>query len=214
MKVYQNLEISGSPDQIAAFLDGFPDAGTGWARDEEKSRRLPGYIAVKVPVRPELPDATLYLYWPDGAIAAVVANIVPVTDDLGPEVYNRIVRSFYSECVQERAAQFGLSVELSADEERIEDYLTNRSLDLLILFSESATKSNAASHPKDREHWMAFLAASLPEGEEVKRPLLEDWLESHGWPVEVARQLGEEYQFALEFVNYMSSPQDTVRAAR
>src|SRR5579872_1812780 len=98
MKIYQDLNIEGAPDKIAAFLDGFPDPGSGWTRNEEKSSRLPSYVAIDIPKRPDLSMGTVYLHWPDGSIVCQLANIIPVDEDLGTEAYNRIVNAFYTDC--------------------------------------------------------------------------------------------------------------------
>jgi hypothetical protein len=213
MKVFQNLTIDGWTANVSKFLDGFPDASTGWIRNEEKGGRLPDYVAIDVPKRPELCDATVYLHISQDNAACSLTNIIPKGNDLSPEEYNKIVRVFYEECVSERAKQFGVDVDLSASEIHLEDSLTEPTMALLRSFSRLANKSNAASHPNDRERWLKYLAVSLVEGERADRELLEDWLIEDGWPDEIARELGHEYEFADELIGTIRAEKESVGAA-
>lgn len=214
MKVFQELSIEGPNSEIAAFLDDFPDPATGWKRDDQKSRQLPGYVAISVPQRQELPEATVYLYFPEDSVACILANIIPSSGDLNPETYNRVLQAFHTECVRDRAKRHELQVNISPAEIKLEDSISPPSMSLLRQFSDSANKANAASHPRDRERWLTFLAASLSDGEIIDRGLLEDWLLQNGWPEEIATELGNEYVFASELMPYVQPDRDSVSALR
>src|SRR5207245_2329219 len=90
-----------------------------------------------------------------------VGNIVPMDDRrLTYDEYNNILEDFFHKVVLPATADRAVHAQLSADEVKIETWLSDGAASLLRAFSRAANKSTGSAHPADRERWEAFLIAA------------------------------------------------------
>lgn len=215
MQDYKELEIKAEPDRLAQLIDRLSSIhqSNGWKR----SRHLEDNLGRIDPV-----GNTWYCFSCDEADSRsaadlwlthrsadhlYVCNIVPKSDRrLSYESYNQIISSFerFASAV---AAEADVSVIVSGGMLDIAEYLSPKSLNLLVRFSDLANKSTGSSHPLDQRRWFEFLLEVHRESSKLTSYELNRWLvEERYWPPDGASSLVSEYeqgrallQFAEEF---------------
>lgn len=211
MRRFRDLVISGTEDQLRAFVEDLSARLQGWARDEEREQQLErDFIggakstAIRTPPGGELPDAMLYLYREVGAGKCSVGNIVPVErGTLSIQQYNGILQSFYDAYVRDRAEQFGLTARLSKEVITSRDVLSEENAHLLHRFSVCANMSTGSGHPADGGRWRDFITSSFRSEEILDSGSLTGLLADEGWPDEQIHKLVSEYESAIDVLwNY------------
>ena len=220
MKVYQDLTISGKPEDMLAFLDSLKQGANGWTLDNA----TPGYamtssreFAFAVPPKQGLKSATLYLHVNADNTSCLLANIVPPRGELSPEEYNSIVQTFYVDMAQAKASQYHLHVSLSAEDVFLEDTLSPENMHLLEQFAALANKATGSSYPSDYERWVGFIGASVRDRQILNAELLRQWLVEQGFPGDVTSDLYREYQLGVDLTKHWQNlprEQDAVGATR
>jgi hypothetical protein len=103
MRVFQDLTISGKPEDLQKLRRALLSSTNGWKPYEKNedwtkrsssSSQVRPFIAMDVPKLSRLRPATLFLLLKDEDQTAYVGNIVPDTGSLSPEEYNAILKSF------------------------------------------------------------------------------------------------------------------------
>lgn len=202
---FQNLTITGTAEELKAFIEDLTERLEGWQQDSRPEHGLVAKcIAIRTPSGGGLPDAMLYL---SGSIEAGLyhmANIVPMgCDSLSREQYNAILQAFYDQCVRDRTALFGITAELTQADVRADDVLSWETVELLHLFSTLANKSTGSSHPADGKRWRDFISQSFRTDQILDSDSLSGLLMDEGWPEESAHELAAEYQSAIRVLrNY------------
>lgn len=133
-----------------------------------------------------------------------VSNIIPIESGrLSYAQYNAALQEFARCIVAPAAATLGLEIELTADRESPEDWMSSASVKRLKQFSRGANKSTGSSHPYDRERWFAFICGVHMEGREIDTDKLARWLlEVERWHDDGASDLAIEYEFARELLKH------------
>ncbi|MEY2893104.1 MAG: hypothetical protein RJA98_3012 [Pseudomonadota bacterium] len=174
-----------------------------WRHDAQQEQNVKAYavdnedvIALIRAATDDIDEAGLVLWQEESGYK--VANIVPHNvGELGIAKYNAILRDFVERIASPAAIAGGFEVQLSAPQQSIEDWVDPEAATLLRRFSSLANMSTGAAHPRDKQRWFEFLIAAhrLSVGLDTDR--LARWLaEVEGWPVETARELAIEYEFA------------------
>ena len=229
MRLFQDLTISGEPDDLQMLRTELLRSPNGWVpfeqNDEWTSRpssrsQVRPFIAINVPERSHLRPATLFLLLKEGGQSAYVGNIVPDSEFLSPEEYNAILKSFLEECIQPYEDHYHLKCLFSQEFIFMQDLLSEPNQALLRDFVHQANKSAGASHPNDYERWITFIGASVRAGERLRTDLLTMWLEEQGFPPYIASDLVQQYNFGFDLIEKMAmdvphkAGQDAVHAGR
>lgn len=131
-----------------------------------------------------------------------VSNVIPIDSGrLSYAQYNAALQEFARRIVAPAATALGLDIELTADRESPEDWMSSVSVERLMRFSRGANKSTGSSHPYDRERWFAFICGVHREDRDIDTDKLARWLrEVERWHEEGANDLAIEYEFARELL--------------
>jgi hypothetical protein len=211
MKVFRDLYLTGSPDQIRATVAEIERSlSDRWRRDLESERRLKegaingrdAYCFART-ARASEPAAALFLMeQDDGSLS--VTNIIPrEVGELSYDQYNAVIKEFHDRFAQPAAKKTGAVVALTADEKGIDSWLSTHAAKTLQSFSSLANKSTGSGHPLDRERWFAFLLAAHDERSELDCTTLRRWLvESERWSELAAMDLAVEYEFGRELLAF------------
>ncbi|MCW3099454.1 MAG: hypothetical protein JWL77_5072 [Chthonomonadaceae bacterium] len=214
MRLFQDLIISGHPDDLEKFRTELLHSSNGWEtfeRNDEWTQEAPSsaqvrpFIAINVPKLSRLRSATLFLLLKDEGQSAFVGNIVPDSDSLSPEEYNAILKSFFEECIQPHKDHLHLQCLFSSEFVFIEDTLSPENLALLRNFEIMANKSTGASHPNDYSRWINFIVASVRDKERLDTELLRIWLMDQGFPPYIASDLVQQYKFGFDLIEKMAT---------
>lgn len=136
-----------------------------------------------------------------------VANIVPKkTSELVYESYNNILEEFTFKYVKPAAEKLGVEIELTSDEETLEDWVSKDTEKKLRTFSACANKSTGSSHPCDQQRWFDFIISAFNEKNKLQSDYLQRWLiEESGWTEEKAIELVIEYEFGIALLEHFVS---------
>jgi hypothetical protein len=214
MKVFQDLTLTGRPDDLNAFMVAIVLRSAGANASDwmpGTSLDTPDYVALQVPARICSMPSTLYLFWDKHTDSIKVTNIVPVARhaELTVDQYNTILQAFYCEFVE--AGVYGsLHAELTPESIYIEDQLSSANMELLKHFAQFADKSTGSTHPRDYRRWLAFISARARDQEILDTGLLQAWFIDQGWPSDVASTLVSEYRFGVDLI-HLPSAEDTVQ---
>src|SRR5580700_10329211 len=113
MKVFRELTIKGTSDQLAAFIDGIAPrlAGSGWGGGEYPQHDPPKMFCFTCP---ETAGRTASEIWVGyrGPNELYVSNVIPKAyrGQLLPEDYNEILREFYDRFALPVATEQHLSI--------------------------------------------------------------------------------------------------------
>ena len=131
-----------------------------------------------------------------------VTNIVPIeADQLSHAQYNAALQDFAEKIVKPTTKALALDIEMSADVQSPEDWMSPTSAELLKRFSRNANKSTGSSHPFDRERWHEFIIGLHAERREIDTEKLGRWLQDvERWSDEAAIDLIIEYEFGRDLL--------------
>ena len=212
MKLYQDLDILGTREQLARFIDQVEQLlSDGW----ERSRPLEKEVLISMlgdmycfhcTASGTRPESNLWLAKrPDGNL--YVSNILSAGHpSLRFDRYNSILQEFYLRFVSPAARLTGIDARLGPAETHIEDFLSVDTAALLRNFSRLANRS--FPYRPDRQRWNEFVTAAHRDGATLSSSLLERWLvEEEGWSQDQASELGRDYERARDLLNvYESQP--------
>ena len=135
-----------------------------------------------------------------------VTNIVPREfGELSKDQYNSILMTFYNS-LKPLCKKHSIQVEITSDNQSMEDWVSEETYKNLKRFSGAANKSTGSSHPCDQERWFAFIISVLRNDEKLDPSQLERWLvEEEGWHYDIASELAIEYEQGLSLLNYFVS---------
>src|SRR5690606_15672910 len=112
------------------------------------------------------------------------------------------LEDFSASVAQPAAAAAGFTVEMTAAEQGLDNWLPTEAAEALRSFSSHANKATGSSHPQDRERWFAFLLAVHRSRAERDTGFLVRWLtEVEGWSDDEAHTLAIEYEFGLALLD-------------
>ena len=200
-KVFRDLVVYGDPpvlDSVVTRIEA--RLADGWYRDREREARLWRGQSEFCFVRPsssEFPAVALLMCARGRRLS--VTNIVADRRELSCDEYNAILAEFYLNFFHAAASEVGSAIELSPDEQSLEEVFGWRAADLLKSFSHCANKSR--THPADLRRWMEFLVRLYSQSNrKYDLDLLATWLREDGWSVEKTNQLISQCEFARDLL--------------
>ena len=148
------------------------------------------------------PVASLWIFPRSEGNGLYVSNIVPrEVGELGKDLYNEILKDFYSRVASEAAGTVGWSATMTGDDRPIESWLGENSAQLLMEFSGSASKATGSSHPLDAIRWRTFLISAHRAQAKLDATRLAEWLSGQGWTEERAAELAIEYEQSRDLLS-------------
>ena len=130
-------------------------------------------------------------------------NIIPANSNkLSKEEYNYLLNEFVKVFINRTAADYHAEVVMSKPVLELLDYIDKDVFDALVIFSEMANKSTGHSHPCDERRWCDFILLSASKERRLSVDYLEGWLVDHGWPSDMANELGLDYEYGLTLLDY------------
>jgi len=216
MKIFRNLVLRGTSDQIAAAVDAIQKAmrdNDEWQRDWALEQRVrfdvtwgqsdsPIYCFACLQ-KDRRPAASLWITQKEANIFHV-SNILPAAKrQLTVDEYNDILKEFFDRFLLPTLEKTGMSAELTECYASPEQWLPAEAAEKLRTFSKCANKGTGSSHPADRVRWNDFVVAAHQGRGELDAATLRRWLiEIEGWPPEVADQLAVEYEYGRELLAF------------
>jgi hypothetical protein len=205
MKVYRDLKIQGTSEQLQALVTEMDKVFTDeWTRELEMEERWcrdmlsPSSIVrcYSCPERGLRTASTLFLTSDeDGRIR--VTNIVPEAKELSRDQYNAILEEFYKSCVLPAATRVELSATLTPKDKALTDWVSEETMRRLQQFSRIANQSSL--HPYDEQRWIKSIISAHIEDSELDAEMLRRWfVEEQGWAEERASKLAAQYEFARQ----------------
>ena len=179
-----------------------------WRHAQAREAELSGHagrdaemIAFEREARDDI-DAVGLVLWSRGE-EFEVCNIVPLKVlELGRHRYNAALEDFVRQVAAPAADEVGYTLELTAGQAKLDDWLAPDVAETLRGFSDSANKATGSSHPMDRERWFAFLLAAHRNPGNLDADRLGRWLvEVERWPDEKAQDLVVQYEFGLKLLD-------------
>lgn len=207
---FQDLSVWGSAESVGQMKNVVASAlSSPWSRDAEAEKQTAAgstyqdVLIVRRGRTNDVPAATLFMF--KGDRGWTVGNIVPSeVRSLSKAQYNAILSEFCDRFVRPVATELGLSVEISADHQSLEDWLPPDAVSALRSFSAAANKSTGSGHPLDKQRWYAFLTLAHGHTENFDASLLTQWLvQIEHWPEGIATDLASEYEFGLGLLDYV-----------
>jgi hypothetical protein len=204
VKTFRNLTVEcGSASkgpEIKSLVDAMmPLLDHGWRRDTKREQELKSDHSLQLYCfacsrKNRRKAARLFLGSSDGQIR--VTNIVPdEVNQLSHDEYNLIICEFSQLFVKPAAETLGYRIVLTEDEERIDDFLTPRTGELLRAYSAGSHKGQS-SLPAERVTWLQFLIAAHRENAKLDGYRLKRWLtEEERWWEDSASEAADEYEF-------------------
>lgn len=167
MNIYKELSFVGDK----ASLDNFKQMASTFAHGDWKyalSYRMKDYITFDY-VGNEVASAEVSIYygkdtWRQGYIK--VGNIVPLRkDQLSIDEYNAVLDLFYEDVIVPNQTYLK-GIKIVGPESEVFyplKYISQKALDKLERFCNSANKSTGSSHPSDEERWFDFICQTVDD---------------------------------------------------
>jgi hypothetical protein len=180
------------------ILESLPRAESKWWVDIERSTYLARanrkeFFAVRTLGGLSYPAAELGFIAREPDTFRVV-NVVPVEQgQLTRTQYNRILLDFYDVHVRPREAP-GFCPAPPRGERDISEYLDEKGIDLLAVFSDAANKSTGNTHPLDFERWAQFVSHSFRGNQILPGHILLAALVAQQWQADEAIELVGQYE--------------------
>lgn len=209
MKIFRDLFIHITGEQTDSFIekiDGILD--DGWIHDteaEKESEEFAEYdfIYFSCTAKDNRNSALLAFARKDEEVL-YVSNIVPKDKpELSCDEYNCILEEFCNRFIVPVSEELKIKVDLTTNDENMEDWISEAYFKKLRLFSVAANKSTGSAHPLDQKRWLDFLVSVHHEHRNLHSSQLQRWLvEVENWPEDVAVDLSIEYQFAMNLLDF------------
>jgi hypothetical protein len=184
---------------LAEATDLWAHAGDKEALAKKYMTNLEDVIAFERESRGDVPAIAMMLW--ERADGYYVSNIVPQqTGQLTIGQYNAVLQDFEAEVARPASQKVGFWVKATGSRQSLEDWMSAETAKRLLTFSRCANKSTGASHPLDRERWLAFVISSHRDGLEVQGYLSRWLIEAEHWPEEIAHRLAIQYEQGLELL--------------
>lgn len=213
MKVFRDLRIMGTPEQLEGLLKNVEESLTaGWNRNIETEKLMVFRVPLKsycftCDARDGRKEGSLHLMRSDEEMLQV-SNIIPPAGKahLSYDEYNRILDDFHSRFIEPLAKKHNVGVWLSNPDVDMTEWLTDETAKKLQAFSSAANKRTGSSHPDDQKRWHAFLVAAHEEKTTLTPDSLERWLkEEEGWDEDQSWKLAINYESARLLLEYYDS---------
>lgn len=210
MKTFRDLFIHLEGHSVEELVSLLTDrCHPPWTRETSKEEDLPGLspkmFCFERSADEQLPGAALFITNKEADVW-YVPNIVPTeTGELGYDTYNKILLEFKNSVLHPAVENTGIKVNVTEDHVFIKDVAGHDVEAALIQFSNLANKSTGSSHPRDRERWFRFLVLANNKEADLSGELVIRTLVELGWSEERAYDLGIEFEFSQELLDFAKS---------
>jgi hypothetical protein len=210
LKRTRNLELFGSPSELASFADEVEKlCPPNWTRNKSEEARIskeafsPMYC---FDYKNDSNPAHLWMAYDKKNEKLWVANIVPRhnlhTEDERYDYYNGTLLKFWA-FAQKVADAKGLKSNLSDEDVTTDNLLPPDVAKKFRAFSGLANRSTGSSHPNDQERWFDFIVSVHRSQSDLDANTLERLLhEEEHWPESAALKLALEYEFARALLRF------------
>ncbi len=183
MKKYVELTIQGDDSSIVAFVEklkSYSSDSFKFKEVREDNVIRDGYYVEFSAKKTSDYKARVILIWNEDGLR--MCNVIPKTVSfLEVEQYNSVVRHFYEDVIEHSKIN-GVSVEITKEENSMQDLISESSYRALTLWESLCNKSGPTSHPNDRERWMDFICQLYINDDHLSLSDFRNWLiEDKGW---------------------------------
>jgi len=211
MKVFRDLYLHVQESIEEQFISEISNKlPQNWSRNIENEKRLNTASGIKYycficEKTDRLEQASVALTRKNSNII-YVPNIVPKEfGELSKDQYNSILLDFNDKVISPICKQLTVKVEITSDNQNIEDWVSEETSIKLKSFSGAANKSTGSSHPCDQERWFAFIVSIFRHNEKLDASQLANWLiKEEGWQYDIASELASEYEQGLLLLTYFN----------
>lgn len=209
MKVFRDLYLYITPQQENDFFEEIKKTlPEGWKREtelEKESHRESGikYYFFSCSKNDEIEDALIALARKNAEVV-YIANIVPKKiGELGIEKYNKILMYFYENILLPVCQDRHINIEVTSDQQSMEDWVSISTYEKLKRFSAVANKSTGTAHPSDQERWFDFVISVIENNDSLSTDQLRRWLiEEEGWPSDIVAEMVIEFEQEIALLKY------------
>lgn len=208
MDVYPDARVMGAEAAMSRLIKELRGLRTGaWLHANDLDAE--GGMAAFRFTGDGLPTVTLWLTkksMSEGLVALRVTQVVPAGQQrISPEEYQAAIESFFS-TVREITTALSLDAEfhVGGTTRTVDDYLAG-SLCRQHLDSFTANANVQVLHPLDRDRWLAFCICCHASRKTVPTEILQEHLESKGFPSSSAESLAESLAEAEQLLSAYDS---------
>lgn len=216
MKVFRNLTIEGSQDNLEKVLERVIEAiannlDGGWRRNEEEEAEInsvPKFdsklYCFSCSESEKRRESNLWLSHAFKENRLSVSNILPKKiRELSYDEYNYILEDFSDRFVIPATQNLEVEATLTEAEIDLKKLIEPETVEFLHRFSEDGDRFEKRYLPLSRKDWYLFLVEAHKNRASLNAEILERWLkEEEGWSEDIASNLIEEYQFARTLLDY------------
>lgn len=183
MRKYIELTITGKDKDMVAFVERLKQYSSDafkFAEVREDNVIRDGYYVEFKSTRPVDFRSRVILIWDEEGIRS--CNIIPITVSfIEVEQYNSVLRHFYEDVITHTRID-SLKIELTKEENSIQDLISAPAYRALVLWEELCDKNSPTAHSNDRERWMDFICELYINGDKLSLSDFRNWLiEDKGW---------------------------------
>ena len=218
MKTFRELYFIGSEQTLKEFINSFSEYVYGNWSIKCESNSFTHWLYVDY-LGNQVNKASVCISISDSAINSgelKVNNIVPLEkSELSIDEYNSVLMEFYNDIIKPYKEKTTLDIQISEptdDEFNPLTVISEKALNKLKSFCNSANKSTGSSHPYDQERWFDFICQTVDDGKEFGYDELAKFLqdesywgkknENGAWSEEHAYKLALEYESLCSIVKY------------
>lgn len=215
MKVFRNLSLEGSQDNLEKVLERVIEAiendpDDGWHRDKEteaKINSVPKFdsklYCFSCSESEKRRESNLWLSHAFEENSLSVSNILPQKiRELSYDEYNYILEEFGDRFLIPATKNLEVEVTLTEAEIDLKKLIEPETVELLHRFSEADNRLGRCYLPFNKKDWYLFLVEAHKNRASLNTGILERWLEEEEcWPEDIASNLVEEYQFAINLLD-------------
>lgn len=187
MKKFIELSIKGDKNEMASFVEKLKNYSSDAFifKEMREDNIIRSSISLEFSAKKTIDfKSRVILTWNEDTLR--ICNIIPKTVSfLEIEQYNSVLRHFFEDVVS-RLVPRTLSVDISKEENAMQDLISAPAYKALVLWEESCNKSAPTSHPNDRNRWLDFISELYINGDQLSLSDFRNWLiEDKGWYYDV-----------------------------
>ena len=183
MKKYIELSITANETDMITFVERLKQYSSDafkFTEVREDNMIRDGYYIEFKAKRPLDYRSRVILIWDEEGIRS--CNIVPKTVSfIEVEQYNSVLRHFFEDVICHTRLDT-LHIELTNEENSMQDIISAPAYHALVLWEELCNKNAPTTHPNDRSRWMDFICELYINGDKLSLSDFRNWLiEDRGW---------------------------------
>lgn len=212
MKKYINIEIKNSKEKLVGLLNSLKeDDKNGFIFQKKLTEDYAKNIFVRIENvacfktrKQSLFESSVWLLLKDNRL--IITNITSAKfPHLGISRYNFVLNTFFHSIIAPKL-DASYSVNISGEDQSLEDILDSETYAKLNLWENSCNKSMPISHPLDYERWFSFILSAFHNHSEITPQDLAQWLsEDKKWPQVYNDQISNlklQFEYSMDLLNY------------